>query len=350
MRTDPKRFLFRMMLFLAFVGTICALLFAPLQSAFMGNPALNSVILATLGLGILYVIRQILRLTPERNWLLSIQKTGSLDTPEKRPVLLATVYAMLADSRHDAQLSALSLRSVLDGVAARLDEGREISRYMIGLLVFLGLLGTFWGLLQTIGAVSLVINSLDANSANFQAMMSQLRSGLDAPLSGMATAFSSSLFGLAGSLILGFLDLQLGQAMGRFFNELEDWLSAFARFNDSNTAGGAHGALAHGMSEEAARALLSLSQSIAEGETNRTKIVEQMSKLNNTMATLNEASADDRRIREQLAELNANLQQLADDMRTDRAHQTEILAAELKGLSQSIAALIGTSSIAKRGK
>lgn len=350
MRTDPKRFLFRMMLFLAFVGAICALLFAPLQSAFMGNPALNSVILATLGLGILYVIRQILRLTPERNWLLSIQKTGSLDTPEKRPVLLATVYAMLADSRHDAQLSALSLRSVLDGVAARLDEGREISRYMIGLLVFLGLLGTFWGLLQTIGAVSLVINSLDANSANFQEMMSQLRSGLDAPLSGMATAFSSSLFGLAGSLILGFLDLQLGQAMGRFFNELEDWLSAFARFNDSNTAGGAHGALAHGMSEEAARALLSLSQSIAEGETNRTKIVEQMSKLNSTMATLNEASADDRRIREQLAELNANLQQLADDMRTDRAHQTEILTAELKGLSQSIAALIGTSSIARRGK
>jgi DNA repair ATPase RecN len=93
-----------------------------------------------------------------------------------------------------------------------------------------------------------------------------------------------------------------------------------------------------------------LSQSIAEGETNRTKIVEQMSKLNNTMATMNEANVDDRRIREQLAELNANLQQLANDMRTDRTHQTEILAAELKGLSQSIAALIGSSSIAKRSK
>ena len=86
MRTDPKRFLFRMMLFLAFVGTICALLFAPLKSAFMGNPALNSVILATLGLGVLYVIRQILRLTPERNWLLSIQKTGRFS------VLIATSF------------------------------------------------------------------------------------------------------------------------------------------------------------------------------------------------------------------------------------------------------------------
>jgi hypothetical protein len=239
---------------------------------------------------------------------------------------------------------------VLDGVAGRLDEGREISRYMIGLLVFLGLLGTFWGLLQTIGAVSLVINSLDADSANFQAMMTQLRSGLDAPLSGMATAFSSSLFGLGGSLILGFLDLQLGQAMGRFFNELEDWLSAFARFNDSSTAGGTHGALAGGMSEEAARALLSLSQSIAEGETNRTKIVEQMASLNGTLAALNEATADDRRIREQLAQLNANLQQLADTMRTDRQHQTEILTSELRGLSASVAALIGNASIAKRGK
>ena len=127
---------------------------------------------------------------------------------------------------------------------------------MIGLLVFLGLLGTFWGLLQTIGAVGNVVGSIDTNSNNFEAMMRQLRVGLDAPLSGMATAFSSSLFGLAGSLILGFLDLQLGQAMGRFFNELEDWLSAFARFNDSNPSPAiGQSALASGMSEEAARAV-----------------------------------------------------------------------------------------------
>ena len=151
-----------------------------------------------------------------------MKTTGKLDPPERRPVLLATV-PMLADSRQDAKLSALSLRSVLDGVAAQLDEGREISRYMIGLLVFLGLLGTFWGLLQTIGAVGNVVGSIDTNSNNFEAMMRQLRVGLDAPLSGMATAFSS-LFGLAGSLILGFLDLQLGQAMGRF---LTSWKTGY---------------------------------------------------------------------------------------------------------------------------
>ena len=258
METNPRRYLLRMFVFLLAVGTIAVLLAAPLITAFMGNPALNGVILGAFGIGILFVIRQTLRLMPERNWLLAVKTTGKLDAPERRPVLLATVYAMLADSRHDAKLSALSLRSVLDGVAARLDEGREISRYMIGLLVFLGLLGTFWGLLQTIGAVGNVVGSIDTNSNNFEAMMGQLRVGLDAPLSGMATAFSSSLFGLAGSLILGFLDLQLGQAMGRFFNELEDWLSAFARFNDSDPSSAiSQSALASGMSEEAARAVLS---------------------------------------------------------------------------------------------
>ena len=121
METNPRRYLVRMFIFLLGVGIIAALLAAPLQAAFMGNPALNGVILGAFGLGIIYIIRQTLRLMPERNWLLAMKSTGKLDPPERRPVLLATVYAMLADSRHDAQLSALSLRSVLDGVAARLD-------------------------------------------------------------------------------------------------------------------------------------------------------------------------------------------------------------------------------------
>jgi hypothetical protein len=338
-----------MFFFLLGVAIIAALLATPLQAAFMGNPALNGVILGAFGIGILYIIRQTLRLMPERNWLLAVKSTGKLDQPERRPVLLATVYAMLADSRHDAQLSALSLRSVLDGVAARLDEGREISRYMIGLLVFLGLLGTFWGLLQTIGAVGNVVSSIDANSTNFGAMMRQLRIGLDAPLSGMATAFSSSLFGLAGSLILGFLDLQLGQAMGRFFNELEDWLSAFARFNDSSPSSNTEqSSLASGMSEEAARAVIALSQSISNGENNRERLLEQVSQLTATMANLNEAMADDRRIREHLAQLNANIIQLSEDLRADRNRQTDALAIELRGLSSSIAAMMDAKT--RRGK
>ena len=164
MMTNPHRYLIRMLLFLLVVGTIAGLLHAPLFRAFMGNPALNGVILGALLLGIIYSFRQILRLDPERRWLMNVQKSGKLDSRQVKPVLLATIYAMLADQRQESQLSALSLRSVLDGVAARLDEGREISRYMIGLLVFLGLLGTFWGLLQTIGAVGAVVGSIDTAS------------------------------------------------------------------------------------------------------------------------------------------------------------------------------------------
>ena len=340
--TNPRRYLIRMIIFLAIVGCIATLLWAPLHDAFMGNPALNSVILGALLLGIVYVIRQTLRLSPEQRWLVGVQKNGKLKQANAKPMLLATVYAMLADQHQGEHLSALSLRSVLDGVAARLDEGREISRYMIGLLVFLGLLGTFWGLLQTIGAVGNVVGSLDADSANFEVMMSQLRNGLDAPLSGMATAFSSSLFGLAGSLVLGFLDLQLGQAMGRFFNDLEDWLSAFAKFND----GGARpdnvnsNALASGMSEEAARALLSLSHSIAAGEESRAQSLGQMSMMNTSLASLNEAMVDDRRLREQLAQLNANILQLSADLQRDRTQQTSIVASELRALSSSITKLV----------
>ena len=342
MMTNPHRYLIRMLVFLLMVGAIAGLLYAPLFRAFMGNPALNGVILGALVLGIIYSFRQILRLDPERRWLINVQKLGKLDSRQVKPVLLATVYAMLADQRQESQLSALSLRSVLDGVAARLDEGREISRYMIGLLVFLGLLGTFWGLLQTIGAVGDVVGSIDTASNDFEAMMQQLKGGLDAPLSGMSTAFSSSLFGLAGSLILGFLDLQLGQAMGRFFNELEDWLSAFARFNDRpDTTDINTGALATGMSEEAARALIHLGNAVAAGEDNRNRVLEQLGNVNLTLAALNEALTDDRRLREQLAQLNAGIAQLSVDLTDDRGKANAAVSAELRTLSSAINKAIG---------
>ena len=352
MMTNPHRYLIRMLVFLLMVGAIAGLLYAPLFRAFMGNPALNGVILGALLLGIIYSFRQILRLDPERRWLMNVQKSGKLDSRQVKPVLLATVYAMLADQRQESQLSALSLRSVLDGVAARLDEGREISRYMIGLLVFLGLLGTFWGLLQTIGAVGAVVGSIDTASTDFEAMMQQLKGGLDAPLSGMSTAFSSSLFGLAGSLILGFLDLQLGQAMGRFFNELEDWLSAFARFNDRpDTTDMNTGALATGMSEEAARALIHLGNAIAASEDNRNRVLEQLGNVNMTLAALNEALTDDRRLREQLAQLNAGIAQLSADLADDRGKANAAVSAELRTLSNAINKAIGDRpGTSRRGK
>ena len=190
----------------------------------------------------------------------------------------------------------------------------------------------------------LVVGSLDTAGTDFSAMMAQLKGGLDAPLSGMATAFSSSLFGLAGSLILGFLDLQLGQAIGRFFNELEDWLSAFARFNDGGPSGGERGLtpLAQGMSEDAARALIHLGNSIAAGEDNRQRVLDQLSNINMTLAALNEAMTDDRRLREQLAQLNAGIAQLSADLQEDRTKSGSAVTAELRALASAINKMAGT--------
>ena len=336
--TDPRRYIIRMMLFLGLVAIIIGLLLKPLISAFMGNAALNSLIIAVALIGIIYVILQVLRLVPEVRWLSDIQRTRKLNPNAAKPVLLATVNVMLADARSDSRLSALSLRSVLDGVAGRLDEGREISRYIIGLLVFLGLLGTFWGLLQTIGSVSQVVGGLDLVNSDFEALMAQLRSGLDAPLSGMATAFSSSLFGLAGSLILGFLDLQLGQAIGRFFNEVEDWLSAFAKYNDPAGLqdGVGTSALAQPMSEEAARALISLATAIESSEQDRQQMLSQITAMNQNMHQLSELLADDRRLRDQLAALQASLSDLAGEMAMSRSAHHNEMRAEIRALTASL--------------
>ena len=341
--TDPRSYMLRMVVILAVTLIIIGLLFNQLALAFSGNLALNSVIVATALIGVAFIFRQTWRLVPEAKWLSDIQKTNTISQSAPRPVLLATVHVMLSDASEDGQLSALSLRSVLDGVAARLDEAREISRYFIGLLVFLGLLGTFWGLLQTIGSVGRVVGGLDLSSTDFDAMMSQLRNGLDAPLAGMATAFSSSLFGLGGSLVIGFLDLQLGQAMGRFFNEVEDWLSAFAKFSDqtASRSDGGQQALARGLSEEGARAMITLASAIDAAQRDRTEQTRQITSLNTTLAVLSEQMVDDRRLREQLAQLNIQIQQLTSSLDEKARLQQETVSTELRALSTAIVKLAG---------
>ncbi len=336
--TDPRTYLIRMGIILAITAAIIALLWSQLASAFAGNIALNSVIVATALIGVAFIFRQTLRLVPEAKWLSQIQKTSRINPAAQRPILLATVYAMLSDASEDRHLSALSLRSVLDGVAARLDEGREISRYFIGLLVFLGLLGTFWGLLQTIGSVSTVVSGLDISSLNFEQMMQQLRTGLEAPLDGMATAFSSSLFGLGASLVIGFLDLQLGQAMGRFFNEVEDWLSAFARYGDAGSGNMPAGqqALAHGLSEEGARAMTTLAEAIKDAEADRSNQLQQIVQMNAQLSMLNEQMADDKRTRDMLALLNARIEQLTNALAQQSERHQHSMSTELRALSAAI--------------
>lgn len=221
----PSQYLLRIAVFLAVIVGLAGLLFQALIGAFMANPALNGLILGVLLVAIGFAIREVLRLTPEVNWLERVQR-GDPRSFGPGPVLLAPMARLVDGGKVESlRLSPPAMRSLLDGVAARLHESRELNRYAIGLLVFLGLLGTFWGLLQTISAISNVVGGLNVGTGDIGAVFDELKAGLEAPLAGMSTAFSSSLFGLAGSLILGFVDLQAGQAQNRFYTELEDWLS-----------------------------------------------------------------------------------------------------------------------------
>lgn len=233
-----RYYLMMMIFYLAVVGGVCGLLFEPLHRAFMANWGFNLVILGALLIGILLNVRRVMVLRPEIGWI-EIFRTGTTGlSVAESPQLLKPLAKHLEGLHRDRfSLSALSLRTVLEGIRGRLDESREISRYMIGLLVFLGLLGTFWGLLGTIGAVGAVIGGLEVGDRDFSLMFQTLKAGLQEPLKGMGTAFSSSLFGLGGSLILGFLDIQANHAQNRFFNELEEWLSGVTQLVDQ-TGGG----------------------------------------------------------------------------------------------------------------
>jgi hypothetical protein len=231
--TNPRHYLFLTFIYLLVVAGVCALLVTPLKAAFMANWGFNLLIVAALGVGIAINVFQILRLEPEINWIKKF-RTGDpgLSTVEP-PTLLSPLAKHLEEIHRDRfRLSAGSLSTVLDGIRGHLDEAREISKYMIGLLVFLGLLGTFWGLLQTIGTVGQVISGLEVGTGDYVQLFDNLKQGLENPLKGMGTAFSSSLFGLGGSLVLGFIDIQAGHAQNRFFNEMEEWLSGVTRLVD----------------------------------------------------------------------------------------------------------------------
>ncbi len=224
--TQPRIYLIRMLIFLILAGFVAAILYPQVKSAFMANPGLNGLIAGTLVVGVAYSFRQVWRLFKEVNWVNNFRIADPEADIPFTPVLLAPMEALLAGKQGRMVLSPMSLRSLLDSLASRLDEARDLTRYLIGLLIFLGLLGTFWGLLDTVSSVATTIRSLDVAANESSTIFEDLKAGLEAPLQGMGTAFSSSLFGLSGSLVLGFLELQAGQAQNRFYNDLEDWLSS----------------------------------------------------------------------------------------------------------------------------
>lgn len=254
--SSPFMFLVAMLVFLALVSFLCLILYRSIFEFFSTNPGLNGLILGVLVVGIVLSFARVIRLMPEVAWVNSFRR-GQAGESSRKPTLLAPMEAMLGD-RSAVTLSTNSTQSILDSVGNRLDERRDTSRYLISLLVFLGLLGTFWGLLGTIGSIGETIGSLNPASGNTNDVLDSLKSGLKAPLDGMGTAFSSSLFGLAGSLILGFLDLQSGQAQNRFYLELENWLSSVTDVDSELAREGAGGA-------DMSRAVAGLAAQMKEG-------------------------------------------------------------------------------------
>lgn len=304
---QPNRFLSRMLLFLLAVGAICFLLAAPLERAFSANLAFNSLIAAVLFIGIIHSFREIILLRPEIKWVNSFRKTDPGLVLPSTPVLLAPMATMLGERSGPVTLNALTMRSILDSISTRLEENRDLSRYMIGLLIFLGLLGTFWGLLGTVSSVGDTIGSLSApeDGEDGAAVFAALQEGLTRPLAGMGTAFSSSLFGLGGSLILGFLDLQAGQAQNRFYNDLEEWLSTVTRI--TGTTGVVDGDQAapgyiSALLEQTADNISALQMAVEKTVEDRTSANSHLMELTEKLATLTDMMRTEQQLLMKVAE------------------------------------------------
>jgi len=368
-----------MALFLIVVVVICAVIAPALYSAFMGNPALNGIIMGAMLAGIIYIFREVFLLNPEVAWIENYrrnlgpgQTTVSIASPPRLLSSMATMFGERKGGR--VSLSAISLRTVLDGIATRLDESREISRYFIGLLVFLGLLGTFYGLLETLRSVGGVISTLSIGSGDVGRAFNDLKNGLQAPIAGMGTAFSASLFGLAGSLVLGFLDLQAGQAQNRFYNDLEEWLSSYTRLSGGgplSEAGDASvPAYIQALLEQTADSLENLQRITGRGEESRiaanasiitlteklAMLGDQMKAEQNLLLRLAENQMElkpvlsrladgggtrgqDEALRNHMRNIEMYLARLAEDLSQGRSQTIQEVRSEIRLLARTIAAL-----------
>jgi hypothetical protein len=324
------------------------LLSGQIAVAFLHNPALNSGIIVVLLIGMTYIFWQVLRLYPEIAWIERL-KRGDLGTSDDRaPQLLAPMAAMVRERTGRLSLSPAALRSLLDSISSRLDESRDISRYFIGLMVFLGLLGTFWGLLGTISGVAEAISAISVGSGgDVAALFGQLKAGLERPLAGMGTAFSASLFGLSGSLLLGYLELLASQAQNRFFNELEDWLAERTRLTGAGPVGDGEQPMPvyiQALLEQTADNLENLQRIVGRGEESRTQANQQMNQLVERLGTLTDQMRTEAQLMMKLAESQAEMRpvmgRLAEAMQAGRFGIDEQSRTHLRNMDSQIGRLI----------
>jgi hypothetical protein len=372
-----SRYLFWMGAFLAVVAGLGAWLSVRLQAAFLANPYLNGFLVAVWLIGIAYIVVQAVRLGPEIAWVRAVQRSRLAVNELEPPTLMGSLARLMEDRATPLSLTPTALRSVLDGIAVRLDESREIARYLIGLMIFLGLLGTFWGLLRTVSSVGGVVSSLSITADPTQ-LFQTLKSGLEGPLTGMGTAFSSSLLGLAGSLVLGFLDLQLGRAQNRFFIDLEDWLFSSARGDRGLGEDGSPAPYLQALIEQTADTIDRLHRIMAAAEDGRRQTAQAIQALAQGVGQLTEAqrgqqaqlarSADSDAAlmrllgrleqiagagelgggdaaRGYLRSIEAGVQRIADDQNQGRT----LLLQELKGEIRLLTRTIGAAALRNAG-
>jgi len=328
--SGQRRFLLRMGVFLALVAGVLSLLIATLSTAFFANPALNGLIILVLIAGVFYNFRQVLRLGPECDWIEHVRVTQAAGGHEEKilpeesvPVLLAPMAMMLGARTGKMMLSANTTRTLLDSIFSRLDEAREISRYMIGLLIFLGLLGTFWGLINTLSTIGATIQGLSVQGGDITTVFDQLKSGLQAPLTGMGTAFSSSLFGLGGSLILGFLDLSAGQAQNQFYNELEEWLSSLTRHSSGSALSEGETAMpvyVTALLEQTAETVERLQAIVARGEESRSASNQALLSLSGQLASLTDHLQSDQEVSRRMLDGQREVRSLLEQLVQQRGN------------------------------
>jgi hypothetical protein len=346
--SNPLPYLVRMLLFLAAVAGLAFVLRHDLLRVFLNTPILNGVIVGVLAIGIFFVMRQVISLWPEVRWLRRFQhrEQGAPLLETDSINLLAPMAAMMGDRQDHFRLSPTATRAMLDGIATRLDERRELTRYLIGLLIFLGLLGTFWGLLETIGAVADAINGLQVTGGDAVQMFAKLKASIDGPLKGMATAFGASLFGLSGSLVLGFLELQASQAQGRFHIELEEWLAGATRLSSGSPVEGEQGVSAYveALLERTAEGLDELTRTLRRSEESREATAGATATLVERLAALAEAMRSQQTLLARLAEHSVELRGTVNRL-SERAPESdrEALQMHQRNIEANLARLVEES-------
>lgn len=348
--TKPTHYLIRMILFCIVIYGGGIALAPVLERFFMANPVVNAVIFVVEFFGVFWNIRQVQRLYPEIAWVEEFRRNRQGLLGATPPVLLAPMARMLnsrAEGERRITLSGQSMRSMLDGVASRLDESRELSRYTTGVMIFLGLLGTFWGLLHTVSSVADVINSMNlAGSANVNAMFAQLKAGLAKPLAGMGTAFSSSMFGLSGALILGFLDLTAGQAMNRFYNGLEEWLATLTRLGSGALTGDVETSTpsyVQALLEQTAENMEQLQIVLGRSEESRIQSNTALISLSERMAALGDTLRLQQQLMEKLALAQMAIPSALDKFSDSRASNDDSARAHLRNIELLLTRLLTES-------